>query len=120
LCCDKSSFEVSGFEVNTRMPHTEVLYSSDVKCSVEEFYNEIINQIDNLIKSIGIDISEDLLNNGILLAGGGSNISGLDKVIKTKLGLKVSLSEDPENVNMLGAKQILASPEFEKQILADN
>ena len=117
---DKGSIEVSGFDVDTQMPKTEVLYASDVKNSVDDFYGEIVNQIDNLIKSIGIDISEDLLKNGILLAGGGSNISGFDKFLKTKLGLKISLCEDAENVNMLGAKQILASAELEKTILADN
>jgi len=117
---DKGSFEVSGFQVETRMPQTEVLYASDIKNSIEDFYQEIAKQVDNLIKSIGIDISEDLLRNGILLAGGGSNISGLDKYFKTKLGLKVSVCEDPENVNMLGAKQILASTELEKTILLNN
>lgn len=117
---DKGSIEVTGFDVETHIPRAEVIYASDVKNSVEDFYSEIIKQIDNVIKSISIDISNDLLKNGILLAGGGCNISGLDKLIKTKLGLKVSLCEDAENVNMLGAKQILASSELEKKIIMDN
>ncbi len=117
---DKGSFEITGYEIDTRAPRTEVLYASDIKNSVEEFYSEIATQTENLIKSIGIDISSDLIKNGILLAGGGSNISGLDKLLKTKLGLKVSVCEDLENVNMLGARQILSSIDLENKIKADN
>lgn len=117
---DKSNMEVCGIDVKTKSPRTEVLFASDVRCAVIDFYMDIIKKIGLVIASASEAVMSDLLKNGILLTGGASQILGLDTLIKNELGIPVRRADDAENCSILGAGQLLSDEKMLYLINKDN
>ena len=117
---DKSNMEVCGIDVETKSPRSEVLFASDVRCAVIDFYKDLIKKIELVIASASEAVMGDLLKNGILLTGGASEILGLDALLKNELGIPVTKASDAENCSILGAGQLLSDEKMLYLINKDN
>lgn len=117
---DKSNMEVSGIDIATKSPKTEVLFASDVRGAVIDFYKEIIKKTEAVIASASEAVMSDLSRNGIFLTGGASQILGLDLLFKNELGLPVKRAEDAENCSILGAGILLSDEKTLALIKKDN
>ena len=56
---------------------------------------EVVEAIEISLEKTPPELAADIVDNGIILAGGGSLLANLDVLIKEKTGLPVSLAEDP-------------------------
>ena len=65
-------------------------------------------------------LAADIVENGIILAGGGALLANLDILIKEKTGLPVSLAEDPLTCVVRGCGKTLASLSLLKQVTMRN
>jgi len=104
---DRADMEVTGVEIFERKLITEILTASDVNDAVGDFYREIAEQVENLLKGISGDITNDILSNGIFLSGAGSKIVGFDVMLKNILAMPVTLANDLEFVAIKGCLKLL-------------
>jgi len=114
---DTLNMEVTGVDVATKSPKTTIVFSSDLRKAIEPFYAEIVRAIDTTINTQPPEIIADIINNKILVVGGCAKMQGLDDYLKNNLKYPVEISEDAENVTILGAGKLIADNQLLQEIL---
>ncbi len=105
--------EVRGRDIDTGLPQTFILKASDIREAIEQPLNNIITSVYDCLTVIGNEFdnefAEDLVENGIHLAGGGSLLRGLDKRIHNRTQIPVKHVEKPLECVVRGAGLYLES-----------
>lgn len=114
---DTLNMEVTGVDIESKVPCSYIISSNDLLPVLEPFFEEIVKTIDVTITSLPPEISTDIINNGVLFAGGMSNIAGLESYLKRNFRYPYRIVEDAENVSILGAGKLLADEDLLQKIL---
>jgi rod shape-determining protein MreB len=94
--------EVKGRDISSGMPKTVSLSSKEMIGAMYEPMTELIDGICDIIEHTPPELVGDILHNGIIMVGGGSLLSGLDKLIQRVTGIKTVIANDPESCVALG------------------
>ena len=89
------TYEVKGRDLIAGAPKTIEVTSDEVREALSDPISEVIEAIKTSLEKTPPELAADIVDNGIILAGGGSLLANLDILIKEKTGLPVSLAEDP-------------------------
>lgn len=92
---EEKYYEVRGRNLLTGLPINLNVSSSDMLEALKEPVKEIVDAIRNVLETTPPELSADISNKGILMAGGGSLLNGLDKLISETTGIDVTIAEDP-------------------------
>jgi rod shape-determining protein MreB len=79
--------------------------------AINESLRTIIAAIRTTLEDTPPDLSADIKRDGIVLAGGGSLLKGLDRAISEELGLPVRIAEDALTCIVTGTGMVLENPE---------
>jgi rod shape-determining protein MreB len=113
---DTLNMEVTGVDVDSKVPCSYIISSNDLLPVLAPFYEEIIRLIDVTLTSLQPEISQDIINNGVLFSGGMSNISGFEAYLKDKLKFPFKIIDNAEYVAILGAGKLLDDINLLKKI----
>jgi len=111
--------EVKGRDLVTGVPKTIVLSSPEVNEALLETIASIVNVVRELLENTPPELSSDLVDNGIVMAGGGSLLKDLDKLISKETGLPVRVADDPLFCVVNGAGKVLEELEFFREALME-
>lgn len=114
---DTLNMEVTGVDIESKVPRSYIISSTDLLSVLEPFFDEIIRSIDVTITSLPPEITQDIINNGVLFVGGMSKIVGLDNYLKNNFRYPFKIVEDGENVTILGAGKLLDDQDLLAKIL---
>lgn len=114
---DTLNMEVTGIDVESKMPKSYIITSNDLLPILEPFYDEIVRSADVTITSLAPEISTDIINNGVLFCGGMSNITGLDHYLKREFRYPFKILPDAENISIMGAGKLLDDCELLNKII---
>ncbi len=114
---DTLNMEITGVDVQTKTPKTTVVLSGDLRKAIEPFFSEIVRAIDTTVNTLPPEIVADIINNKILVVGGCAKMQGLDDYFKKHLNFPVEISEDTDNVTILGAGKLLSDPQLLEGII---
>lgn len=114
---DTLNMEVTGVEAQTKTPKSVVIFSSDLRQAIEPFYKEIVRAIDTTINSLPPEIVADIINNKILVVGGCAKLQGLEDYLKKNLDYPFEISQDVDNVTILGAGRLLSDNQLLDSII---
>ena len=114
---DTLNMEVTGVDIESKVPRSYIISSTDLLSVLEPFFDEIIRSIDVTITSLPPEITQDIINNGVLFVGGMSKIAGLDNYLKKNFRYPFKIVEDGENVTILGAGKLLDDQDLLTKIL---
>lgn len=92
---EEKHYEIRGRNLLTGLPINLNVSSSDMLEALKEPVKEIVDAIRNVLETTPPELSADISNKGILMAGGGSLLNGLDKLISETTGIDVTIAEDP-------------------------
>lgn len=109
--------EVKGRDLVTGVPKTVVMTSAEVNESLLETIANIVDVVRVALENTPPELSSDLVDKGIVMAGGGSLLRGLDKLISKETGLPVRIAEDPLLCVVKGAGRVLEELDFFKEAL---
>lgn len=84
------------------------------------FFLKICDLANKVLSMCTNDIIGDIGKTGIYLTGGLANITGLDKFLKSRLGLPVYVAERPEYTSIFGAEKLVNEPEKLEKLMAMN
>lgn len=87
---------VNGKNYITNMPVNFEVSSTEIFLAMRSTLEGILEGIRSVLEQISPEFSADILDNGIILTGGGAKLRYIDKMIKRKLGLKVKVASSPE------------------------
>ncbi len=110
---------VKGRDLVSGVPKTITLTSSEVNEALLETVSSILEGVRVALENTPPELSSDLVDRGIMLAGGGAMLKGLDKLIKKETGLPVHMAEDPLFCVVNGAGKVLEELDFFKEALME-
>ena len=87
--------EVRGRDMLTGLPKTVVLSSEEVRRALEEPVQQIVEAIKSTLDKTPPELAADIMDRGIVLAGGGALLSGLDDRLRHETQMPVHLAESP-------------------------
>jgi len=99
--------EVRGREVVSGLPRTVLLDSAEVRSALAEPVQAIIEAVKDTLERTPPELASDVLNKGILLAGGGALLRGLDARLREETSMPCSVAESALTCVALGAGQAL-------------
>lgn len=99
--------EVKGRDLVTGVPKTINLTDAEVFESLAEPISIIIDAVRSALENTPPELSSDLVDRGIMLAGGGSLLKNIDILISKETGLPVKIAEDPLLCVVLGVGMVL-------------
>jgi rod shape-determining protein MreB len=113
----KGKIVVSGKDLRTNRP-VEIEIDHQVLQKVAlEVARDYLSLVQNLLKEVPPDLSYNLVEKGILLSGGAAQIQGLDKYLASELGFPATSLDEPENLVILGIKEVMKNLEQFRQYL---
>lgn len=113
----KESVEVKGRDLVTGVPKTVVLTSQEVNEALIETVASIVDVVRIALENTPPELSSDLVDRGIVLAGGGSLLKGLDKLLSKETGLPVRVADDPLFCVVNGAGAVIENLNFFREAL---
>ncbi|KKP26903.1 MAG: Cell shape-determining protein MreB [candidate division TM6 bacterium GW2011_GWF2_30_66] len=113
----KESMSVKGRDLVTGVPKTINFSAAEVNESLLETIASIIDGIKVALENTPPELSSDLVDKGIVMAGGGSLLRGLDKLVSKETGLPVRVAEDPLFCVVKGIGVALENLDFFKDAL---
>src|SRR3989338_3371373 len=103
----ETSMEVKGRDLVAGLPKTLTITSQEVREAIQEPVNTIVETVRYTLERCPPELSADLVDRGIVLAGGGALLRGLDKLLAEETGLPVITADDPLTAVVMGTGIIL-------------
>lgn len=91
----EESIEVKGRSLKTGLPETVEIVSDEIRGALSDTVRMIIEMVKSTLEQTPPELSADIIEKGIVLAGGSSLLRGLDKLMSEETGLPVHVAEDP-------------------------
>jgi rod shape-determining protein MreB len=89
------TMEVRGRDMISGLPRKAIISSEEVREALKEPVGGIIDAVTRTLEKAEPELSADLVDNGITLAGGGALLRGMDSVLGNATGLAVRIADDP-------------------------
>ncbi len=99
--------EIRGRDLVSGLPKTIALTSEEVRGAIEEPLVQIIDAIKETLDSTPPELASDIMDRGIMLAGGGSLLRGLDERLRSETQMPAHLAESPMTCVAVGSGRSL-------------
>ena len=99
--------EVKGLDLVAGVPKTIEIHSDEIRESLSEVVKAIVSAIKVVLENTPPELAADIVDKGIVLAGGGALLKNLDILIREETNLPVIIAEDPLKSVVMGTGKIL-------------
>lgn len=104
------AMDIRGRSLVSGLPKTIQITSDEVYDALMEPAMIIVEEIRNILEETPPELIGDISSRGIMLAGGGSLLYGMDKLIQSEVGIKTYLADEPESCVAYGTGKALENP----------
>lgn len=111
---------VRGRDLVSGLPKEVVVNDEQVREAISRSIRIIVNNVKTVIEETPPELLSDIMQRGIILAGGGSMIRGLDKLVANQTEMPVRMMEDPLTAVVRGAGIVLEDLETLKDVLVED
>ena len=116
----KEVLEIRGRDLNTGLPKNIQISSEQIQEAIKEPINDIVEVIKSTLEKTPPELASDIMEKGIVLAGGGALIRNLDKLISTATGMPVVIADNPLNCVVKGTGKTLEDLDKLKTVLINS
>jgi len=109
--------EIKGRDLVSGLPKTIQISAEEVRKSIEEPVNQIIDAVKNTLDRTPPELAADIMDKGIVLTGGGALLRGLDERLKHETGMPVHIAENPLSSVAIGSGKCLEEFEVLQRVL---
>lgn len=107
---EELNMDVRGRDLISGLPKTIAVTSVEIREALQDPVQAIVDASKSTLEQTPPELAADLIDRGIVMAGGGSLLRGLDKRIAEETGLPVHIADDPLTAVVLGTGQVLNMP----------
>jgi rod shape-determining protein MreB len=101
------TMEIKGRDLVAGVPKTVQLTDEEIRDSLLESINQIVEAVRIALERTPPELASDIVDKGIVLAGGGALLRNLDILLREETGLPVMLADDPLTAVVMGAGRAL-------------
>jgi rod shape-determining protein MreB len=112
--------DVKGRDLVVGLPKTIHISSKEIREALMEPVSTIVDAVRITLERCPPELSADLVDHGVVLAGGGALLRGLDKLIAEETGLPVHVAEDPLSAVVEGTGRALQEIEFLRAVASQD
>jgi rod shape-determining protein MreB len=109
--------EIRGRDLLSGLPKTVVVSTQDIRRAIEEPVTAIIDAVKSTLDRTPPELAADLMEQGVVLTGGGSLLHGLAARLEHETGMPITVARDPLTCVAIGSGQCLEEFEALKQVL---
>lgn len=92
---DEATMDVKGRDLVSGLPKTINISAREIRMALQEPVTSIVEAVRSTLERCPPELAADLIDRGIMLAGGGALLRGVDKLISEETGLPVFVAEEP-------------------------
>ncbi|MGL4911373.1 MAG: rod shape-determining protein [Romboutsia sp.] len=112
--------QIRGRDLISGLPKTIEIGSAEVRDALKEPINSIVEAIKSTLEKTPPELASDIMENGIMLTGGGALLRGLDKLVKQETGMPVQIAESPLDCVAIGTGKSVEDQEIFEKVLMMN
>ena len=116
----ETPMETRGRDLNNGLPKTIKMTSSQIEQAMKEPIDKIVEVIKVTLEKTPPELAADIMEKGIVLAGGGALIKNIDKLISLETQMPVYVAEEPLDCVVRGTGKVLEDLEKLKSILINS
>jgi rod shape-determining protein MreB len=113
---EEMTMEVKGRDLVAGLPKTISISSEEIREALQEPLQAILESTKIALERTPPELASDLIDHGIVMAGGGALLRGMDKLIAEETGLPVHLAEDPLTAVANGTGKVLNEIPYLKKV----
>ncbi len=111
------TYNVRGRDLVTGLPKTVRITATEVRDALSEPVRSIIDAIKICLEKTPPELAADIIDRGIVMAGGGSLLRGLADLVSAETGMPVHLADEPLSAVALGTGKVLENIDVLKRVL---
>ena len=116
---EEMTMEIKGRDLVEGVPKTLVVSDEEIREALSETVATIVEAVRVALERTPPELSADIMDKGIIIAGGGSMLKNLDKRLREETGLPLAMAEDPLSSVVLGAGKMLSDFNLLRKISID-
>jgi len=109
--------EIRGRDLITGLPKTIVSTTEEIREAIAEPVEAIIDAVKNTLDKTPPELAADIMEQGIVLTGGGALLNGLDALLSAETGMPIVIAHNPLYSVVMGAGQCLEEFDALKEVL---
>ena len=110
------TMEVRGRDLVAGLPKMITISSEEIREALAEPLSQVVEAVRLTLEKTPPELSADLIERGIVMAGGGSLLKGVDKLLAEETGLPVHLADDPITAVALGTGVVLGEMKYLRDV----
>jgi len=110
------TMEVKGRDLVAGLPKTLTVTSQEIREALLEPVSQIVESVRTALERCPPELAADLVDRGVVLAGGGALLRGIDKLLAEETGLPVHVADDPLSAVAEGTGRVLSELHFLEKI----
>ncbi|WP_028318869.1 rod shape-determining protein [Desulfobulbus elongatus] len=110
------TMEIKGRDLVAGVPKTLTITSKEIQAAIAEQVDVIVDAVRVALEQTPPELSADIVDQGIVLTGGGALLKNLDKRLKLETGMPIIVADDPLSSVVLGSGQALDNIEILREI----
>ena len=117
---EDTTMEVRGRDLVTGLPRTFTISTAEARDALIEPVNTVVDAIRMTLEKTPPELAADIMDRGVVLAGGGALLRGLDRYISQETELSVFVVDDPLSSVAYGTGKVLEEIDLLKKVLVSN
>lgn len=112
----RMTMEVKGRDLVAGIPKTLVISDEEIREALTETFSTIVEAVKIALERTPPELAADIVDKGVVVAGGGSLIKGMDILLREATGLPITLADDALSAVALGSGKVLSDPKLLKKV----
>ena len=104
---NERTMQIRGRDLVTGLPRSLVISSAEVREAIQDPVNAIVEAVKVTLETTPPELAADIMERGIVLAGGGALLEGLDKLLSRETSMPVHVATDPLSCVVVGTGRVL-------------
>jgi rod shape-determining protein MreB len=104
---EEDTMDIRGRDLISGLPKNIELKSEEIREAMKESIREIVDAIKYTLEKTPPELAADIMDRGIMLAGGGAILKGFDQLIQEETGMPVNIAEQPLDCVVMGTGKVL-------------
>lgn len=113
---EEKTLEIKGRDLVAGAPKTIEITSTQINDALMDPLSEVVDAVRTALEKTPPELASDIVDNGIVLTGGGAMLANLDILLRERTGLPVTVAEDPLSCVVIGSGKVLDNLDLLRQL----